>query len=113
MTAGALFDISLRRPPRLARLVALSHKLEGLIQSGKVKDYVELARLGRVSATRVNQIVILGQLAPAIQEQVLFFTPDQAALVAERELREIARDFRWDRQIERFRKLVESREPAS
>jgi hypothetical protein len=101
---------TLTRPPRLARLVALAHKLEALVRSGRVKDYAELARLAHVSSARIGQIVILGQLAPAIQEHVLLLPSEHAALIAERELREIAREPRWDRQRARFQQLLAARE---
>jgi hypothetical protein len=100
-------DEPLSRPPRVARLVALAHKLEAMVRSGEVKDYVELARLGHVSAARVAQIVILGQLAPRIQEYVLFLPDEHAGQIGERELREIARDPRWDRQRALFEQLLE------
>jgi hypothetical protein len=99
-------DEPLSRPPRVARLVALAHKLEAMVRSGEVKDYVELARLGHVSAARIAQIVILGQLAPQIQEYVLFLPDEHAGQIGERELREIARDPRWDRQRALFEKLL-------
>jgi hypothetical protein len=100
-------DEPLSRPPRVARLVALAHKLEAMVRSGEVKDYAELARLGHVSPARVAQIVILGQLAPQIQEYVLFLSDEHAGQIGERELREIARDPRWDRQRALFEKLLE------
>jgi hypothetical protein len=53
------------RAPRIARLLALAHKLNGLVQAGTVRDYAELARLGHVSKTRVSQIMILLHLALA------------------------------------------------
>ena len=34
------------RIPRLARLLALAHRFETLLQAGAVKDYATLARLG-------------------------------------------------------------------
>ena len=86
------------RAPRIARLLALAHKLDGLVRSGVVRDYAELARLGHVSAARVSQIMILLQLAPAIQEYVLFLSADHAGLLTEPNLRKIAREPRWDRQ---------------
>jgi hypothetical protein len=97
------------RPPRVARLVALSHKLEALIRSGRVKDYVELARLAHVSSARIAQIVILGHLAPDIQEHILFLSAEHSALITERELRLIAREPRWDRQRACFERLLEGR----
>jgi len=97
------------RPPRVVRLVALAHRLEALVRSGEVKDYVELAALAYVSPARIAQIVILSQLAPDIQEYVLFLSAQHAGLIAERELREIAREPRWDRQRAVFRQMLDKR----
>jgi hypothetical protein len=58
----------------VARLVALAHRFEGMVQAGQVKDYRELARLAQVSTARVAQIIVLAQLAPRIQEYVLFLS---------------------------------------
>jgi hypothetical protein len=63
------------RPPRLTCLLALAHKLEGLVRSGEVKDYADLARLGRVSRARMSQILKLLMLAPPIQEYILWSPP--------------------------------------
>jgi hypothetical protein len=94
------------RAPRIARLVALAHKLEGMVRSGCVKDYRELARKAQVSPARIAQIVILSQLAPEIQEYVLFLSSEHAGLISEPELREIARQLAWDRQRDAFRALL-------
>ena len=96
---------ALTRPPRLARLVALAHKFEELVQSNQVEDFRELARLAQVSPARIGQIVILAQLAPSIQEQILFLSTEQAVGISEREVRAIAREPRWDLQRPRFAKL--------
>ncbi len=58
---------TLIRPPGLARLLALAHKLDGVVRTGKVRDYAELARLAHISSARIGQIVVLGLLAHAIQ----------------------------------------------
>ena len=60
------------RQPRVSRLMALAHHLEQLVTSGQVKDYAELARLGRVTRARISQIMNLLLLAPDIQEEILF-----------------------------------------
>jgi hypothetical protein len=101
---------TLTRPPRLARLLALAHKLEGVIRAGQVKDYAELARLAHISSARIGQIVILSLLAPAIQEHILFLPSVQAGLIGERELRKIAREPRWDLQRARFDQLLTARD---
>jgi len=97
---------TLTRPPRLARLVALAHKLEAQVRSGRVKDFRELARLAQVTPARIGQIVILAQLAPAIQERILFLPSEHETPLPERELRAIAREPRWDRQQDLFERLL-------
>ena len=56
------------RVPRIARLMALALRFEHLVQSGTVRDYAELARLGQVSRARLTQITNLLHLAPDLQE---------------------------------------------
>jgi hypothetical protein len=94
------------RAPRVARMLALAHKLEALVRSGAAKDYAELARLGGVSASRMSQILLLLHLAPAIQEQVLFLDGSRAQLLTEGQLRRVAREPNWDRQRVLFDNLL-------
>jgi hypothetical protein len=45
------------RVPRVARLLALAHRLERLLRTGVVKDYTEAARLGHVTRARISQVI--------------------------------------------------------
>ena len=74
--------------PRIARLLALAIRLEGLIREETIRDYAELARLGRVTRARMTQIMKLLDLAADIQEQILFLPLIQG--LNERNLRPIA-----------------------
>jgi hypothetical protein len=94
------------KAPRIARLLALAHKLDGLIRSGPITGYGELARLGHISPARLSQIMVLLHLAPSIQEYVLFLSPADTRFVSERGLRKIAREPRWDRQLALFEQLL-------
>jgi hypothetical protein len=89
------------RPHRIARILALAHRLDELVRSGAVGDYGELARLGHVSPARICQFMTLLHLAPAIQEYLLFLTGETIP-ITEPNLRKIAREPRWDRQRELF-----------
>jgi hypothetical protein len=60
------------RVPRVAKLLALAHRFEGLVREGVVSDYAELALLGCVTRARISQIMSLLSLSPDLQEQVLF-----------------------------------------
>src|SRR4051812_23529448 len=52
--------------PRVARLMALAIKFDGMIRDGVVKDYAELGRLGKITRARISQIMALTTLAPDI-----------------------------------------------
>ena len=101
---------SLRQLPRITRLLALAVKFEGLIQQGVIKDYTELARLGRISRARVTQIMNLLNLAPDIQAQILSWTegvPGQLS-IPETTLRTLSSEVIWRRQRARWEEIVRS-----
>ncbi len=92
--------------PRITRLMALAVKFEGLIQQGVVKDYAELARLGQVSRARITQIMNLLNLAPDIQEAILFMTGEGSAEQSlwETSVRTLSAEVIWSRQREQWKK---------
>jgi hypothetical protein len=94
--------------PRIARLMALALRFEDLLKQGTVKDYAELARLGRVSRARVTQVMNLLNLAPDIQERLLFLTPVRTWRdeLNERALRAVLREPVWKRQRDLFADLL-------
>lgn len=87
------------RVPRVARLMALAIQFQDLIDRGEIRDYAELARLGYVSRARVTQIMNLLNLAPDIQEAILFLpTGFGRGPVTERHLRRINSMINWREQ---------------
>ncbi len=56
--------------PRIARLLALAHKWEGMVRRGAT-NHGQLARQHGLSRARVSQICSLSLLAPDIQESIL------------------------------------------
>jgi hypothetical protein len=62
----------LGRVPRIARLMALAIRFDGLIRRREIVRCTDLARLGHVTRARISQIMALLQLAPDIQELILF-----------------------------------------
>jgi hypothetical protein len=91
--------------PRISRLMALAVRMEGMVRAGRVKDYAELARLGGVSRARVMQVLNLRNLAPAIQERLLFLEGEAGAM-PERALRRVAQSVDWEEQQRRFEELA-------
>jgi hypothetical protein len=88
------------RVPRVARLLALAHRLEQLLRAGVARDYAALGRLGRVTRARVSQIMSLLYLAPDLQEQILFLPRGERGRdpVILRDLLPIAAVPDWQRQ---------------
>jgi hypothetical protein len=90
--------------PRITRLMALAIRFESLLRKGVVKDYSELARLGGVSRARITQIMNMRNLAPAIQERLLFL-PAGDSPVQERAMRRMTEEKDWRRQLKMFGEL--------
>src|SRR5712692_3485377 len=95
------------RVPRIARLMALALHIEALVQAGTVQSYAAAARLGHVSRARVSHILRLLDLAPDLQEQLLFLQRPTHG----REpwplchVLTIAADLDWSQQRRRWRQL--------
>lgn len=90
--------------PRIARLLALAIRLDGLIREESIRDYAEVARRGRVTRARMTQIMKLLDLAPNIQEQILFLSPTSD--LNERTLRPVAAQVDWEEQRRLFQELT-------
>src|SRR3954470_5266863 len=85
------------RVPKVARLMALAIRFDGLLQRGEVKDYAELARLGHVTRARMTQIMNLLNLAPDLQEAILFLLAVNRGrdLLKEWQVRPVAAEVLW------------------
>ena len=95
------------RIPRITKLLALAIKLERMLKQGEVQNRAALARAGQVSRARLTQIMNLLDLAPAIQEHLLYMkcaaqAPDP---IRERQLRSVTKLVGWDEQQRRYEEL--------
>ena len=95
------------RVPRVSRLLALAIKFERLVREGAVRNYRELAEAGQISRARMSQIMHLSDLAPEIQEELLFLPKTVAGpdRFTEKSLRQVARSIDWELQKKQFRAL--------
>jgi hypothetical protein len=80
--------------------MALAIRFDQLLRDGVVADQAELARLGHVTPARLSQVMALLQLAPEIQEAILFLPPTYRSRdpITERDLRPIAAVLDWEKQ---------------
>ena len=95
------------RIPRIAKLMALAIRFDGLLRDGVVSDQSELARLARVTQPRMTQIMNLLHLAADIQEDLLHLPPVTSGrdAVHERMLRPIAAEINWAKQRSLYARL--------
>jgi hypothetical protein len=96
------------RVPRVSRLIALAIRIDTLIREGKVDSYGGLAEAGQISRPRMSQMLQLLELAPAIQERLLFLPKIVSGRdpISEHALRKISRIVDWEVQMESFRDLM-------
>jgi hypothetical protein len=96
------------RVPRVAKLMALAIRFEGLLRSGAVTSYAELARLGHVSIARVSQVMSLLYLAPDIQEEALFLPRLERGRdpIILRDILPIAAELEWRKQRRMWQALL-------
>jgi hypothetical protein len=96
------------RVPRVSRLMAVALRLEALVRSGQIRRYADLAAVGHVTRARISQIVNLINLAPDLQEALLFLPPTvrgrDAIILAD--VQPIAAAFDWRKQRRLWRQLL-------
>ncbi|MCC7473955.1 MAG: hypothetical protein IT425_01050 [Pirellulales bacterium] len=97
---GVAPNVATGRVQRMARLMALAIHCDQLIHNSVVADQAELARFGSISTSRMTQIMSLLNLAPDIQEQILFLPRKQRGhdMVQEAGVRPIASELDWRKQ---------------
>jgi hypothetical protein len=88
-----------RRPARVALMLALAHKIRESIARGKVRDQADVARRLGFTRARLTYLLDLLLLAPDVQERVLFLEAiDGIEPMSERSLRRVGREASWTEQ---------------
>ena len=108
------------RIPWIARLMALAIRFEEQVRQGVLASYAELAELGHVTRARVSQIMNLVNLAPDLQEALLFLPRTERGHdpIHLAQLQLIASTLDWRKQRRMWKELVQvpraaSRHPAT
>ena len=94
------------RVPRVVRLLALAHRIEGMVRSGQLRDYADAARVLVLTRARVTQVMNLLLLSPSIQTAILDLptTTKGRDPITERQIRKIAAEPFWETQAAQWRK---------
>ncbi len=100
-------DTPMGKIPRLSRLMALAIHCDELLRTGQTTNQSELARYAQISPARTTQILTLLNLAPDIQEEILFLprTTEGRGEIQEKDIRKIAMELDWRSQREMWRVL--------
>jgi hypothetical protein len=103
------------RVPRVSRLMALALRFEAQIRAGVLAGYADLAALGHVTRARISQVMNLLNLAPDIQEALLYLPRTESGRdpIHLRQLQPIASTFDWHKQRRQWQQLVASRLKAT
>ena len=89
----------IRRPARVALMLALAWKIREAIDDGVVESQAEVAERLGLTRARVTQLLNLTLLPVPVQEEVLFLEAvDGREPLSERRLREVVRLESWAEQ---------------
>ena len=100
--------VSQPQPARIARLLALAHRLEKEVRAATT-DLAGIARRYGLTRARVTQLLNLTLLAPAIQAEIVQL---QGRDVTERAVRTLSAHPLWRDQLARWRRILGSTGPA-
>ena len=90
---------TVRRPAKVARILALAHHVQRSIDSGAFSNQADVARKLGITRARITQLLDLLLLAPDIQEAILHLeAADGVEPLSERHLREIVKLASWTEQ---------------
>ena len=92
--------------PRVARVLALAHALQALLDRGAVPSRAELAVVAGFTRARITQLLDLTLLAPDIQERIVLGVPALSNGITARALRPVVRLTRWGAQRAAFERLL-------
>jgi hypothetical protein len=94
--------------PRVARLMALALHFDRLLGEGVVQNYAQLARRGHVTRARITQIMTLLNLAPDLQETLLFLprTLKGRDPITEQRVRAVAAQATWEDQRKAWARIL-------
>ena len=96
------------RPARVAVTLALAHRIRNEILRGEIRNQADAARKLGLTRARLSQILELTNLAPDIQEEILFLEViNGREPLRERALRGVVRSMSWRNQ----RRKIDDDEP--
>ena len=95
------------RPLYVAEILVLAYEMQRLIDEGGVADRQQMSFIAGFSNSRVSQIMILLELAPDVQEEILFMTSlTGRERISAKAVLPIARLLSWQEQRHAWKELT-------
>jgi len=98
-TSSSRKNRRIKKEPPLRRNLVLAYQISNLIEEGKARDLKEVATWLNMSHQRINQMINLLLLAPAIQEDIILSEKKFLFHIPEYKMREIIIEVNWEKQI--------------
>lgn len=96
LSQAPVVRLPIRRPARVAIMLALAHTIEAAISAGRLRDQGDAAQRLGLTRPRITQLLALLRLAPDLQERVLFLEAvDGVEPLSERGLRPVTGVLCW------------------
>jgi site-specific DNA recombinase len=88
----------IKKEPKLRQNLALAHQIEELLDNGHISGVKELTGHLNMSHSRINQIMGMALLSPAIQEDILLSDRIEIFRIPEYKLNELVKEADWQKQ---------------
>lgn len=93
-------ETDLQEEPKLRRTLILAHQLRRLMDNGTIKGVKHAHTLLHMSETRIEHILNMLMLSPAIQDEIINATPEALEPIAEYKVRDLSFEIDWKKQWE-------------
>ena len=100
-------EIEIEKEPKIRKNLMLAHQLQRLQDKGQVKSLKQAAEWLNMSQSRLDHILTLLLLSPAIQTEILTGNNQTIDLIPEYKIRSLAAQFDWNKQATVWQNIKE------
>ncbi|MCM8797286.1 MAG: hypothetical protein NC923_05360, partial [Candidatus Omnitrophica bacterium] len=98
----------IEKEPKIRRNLILAYQLQKLIDEGKVTSPKQAAQWLNMIEVRVDQLMNMLLISPAIQEEIIYSENKKLSLIPEYKLRFIANETDWQKQWQMWQALLKN-----
>lgn len=91
-------EAELQAEPKLRRTLLLAYQLRRLMDAGTIKGVKHAHTLLNISETRIEHVLNMLMLSPAIQSEIIHANPEDLEPITEYKVRDLSFEIDWDRQ---------------